>query len=139
MAVFNLEDEENGIKSLYDKIKSLPQKGEKIVTETLHNEGAVLIKGGIDRILPSSRRTWKGKKSAASSNNRAILKRANESGNLNVVVGTTSQYHYLYFPDDGSNTLRHEGGQHFMLRGAENATGKIINICQEKLIKAIEG
>lgn len=139
MAVFNIADKENGIEELYERIMKLPREGEKIITETLHNEGANLIKSGIDRLLPVSGKTWEGKKKAASDNNRAILKREHESGNLNVVVGTTYNYHYLYFPDDGSNTTNHVGNQHFMLKGAENQSSKIIDVCLEKLTRAIEG
>lgn len=132
---FKVEDD---LEELQIKISRLKKEGENIVNETLHNEGAVLIKDEIMRLLPRSGRTWKGKGKAAADAN-SVEKIKNETGNLNVVVGSTYKYHYLYFPDDGSNTLYHAGGLHFMKKAAENQTGSIINLCMERLTRAIEG
>lgn len=137
MAVFNLKDENDGLKELYDRIMRLPREGEAIITSTLHNEGAQCIKNEIDRLLPRSGRKWKGKKKPATSNKKAIMPREDESTNLNVVVGTTYNYHYLYFPDDGSNTKNHMGNQHFMIRGAENSADKVVDLCIRNLMKEI--
>lgn len=62
-----------------------------------------------------------------------------EQGNLYVVVKTKTPYNYLYFPDDGENTYRHNGNQEFMRRGAEEATEKIIDQCVSALVKEIGG
>ena len=62
-----------------------------------------------------------------------------EQGNLYVVVKTKTPYNYLYFPDDGENTYRHNGDQEFMRRGAEEATEKIIDQCVSALVKEIGG
>ena len=137
MAVFNLEDKDNGITELHQKLKMLPQTGEKIITDTLHNEGAEMIKKGIDALLPRSGRKRKSPR-PASSNPRAIMMRKDQSKNLNVVVGTTYSYHYLYFPDDGSNTRKHHGNQHFMLKGAESQSEKVLETCINNLMKEIE-
>lgn len=129
------ELEENLSTGLVEKLSKLPNEGEQIVNEVFHGEGAELIKEGIIDILPVSGRKWEGKKRAAKS--AKPFKSLNT--NLAVTVYTISSYGYLYFPDDGSNTKRHEGNQHFMIKGAENQSGKIIDICLDKLTKAIEG
>lgn len=48
-------------------------------------------------------------------------------------------YNYLYFPDDGENTYRHNGDQEFMRRGAEEATENIIDQCVSALVEEIGG
>lgn len=101
----------------------------RIVDDVLHTEGAQLISGEIMRLLPASNRTWKGKKPAA----RNAQPFTQEDGSMSVTVKTKSAYHYLYFPDDGTNTKRHRGEQYFMQRGAENTTDEIIDRCIAKL------
>lgn len=111
------------------------QDSEKIINEVLHESASEQIKQGIQKILPSSGRTWSGKK------NPAITSQpfTQENGNLSVTVKTKSAYHYLYFPDDGSNTKHHQGNQQFMLRGAESRQTQIVDETTEKLMEQIEG
>lgn len=108
---------------------------EQAINEVLHESGSELIKEGIQRILPSSGRNWSGKKSPASTSQPFTQK----NGNLSVTVKTNPAYHYLYFPDDGSNTKHHQGNQQFMLRGAQSRQTQIIDEITEKLIEQIEG
>lgn len=102
--------------------------GQKI-DEVLHGEGAREIDQKIMQLLPESGRHWKGKKAAA----RSAQPFTQEDGTLSVTIKTVSNYHYLYFPDDGSNTRKHAGNKQFMHTGAENASGKIIDLCIGKL------
>ena len=133
MAV-KFELEENLSTELMEIIGKLPNEGECIVNDVFHNEGTELIKEGITILLPVSGRKWKKKKRAA----KVAKPFKSINSNLAVTVFARSGYGYLYFPDDGSNTKKHEGNQHFMLKGAENQSGKIIDICLDKLKKAIE-
>lgn len=130
---FNLDD--SSVKELFDKISQLPERGEQIINEVLWNEGAEEIKTGITALLPVSGRKWKGKKRAAKVGKP--FKHIN--ANLEVTIKTTNSYGYLYFPDDGTNTKRHQGEQYFMLRGTENKASTIMTSCLKKLTKAIEG
>ena len=107
----------------------------RTVDDVLHNEGGKLIQDEIMRLLPESGRTWKGKRTAAKRAQPFTQK--NES--LAVTIKTKSPYHYLYFPDDGSNTKRHRGEQQFMYRGAENQTNRIMDLCINRLIEKWEG
>ena len=137
MARFELKQSDN-LKELESHISMLKEEGEKIVTNTLHNEGANEMIEGIRVLLPQSRRKWKTKKPAAKMSKVSIKKRKPpETENLKVTVGTTYNYHYLYFPDDGTNTKVHAGRQNFMEKGAESKQGKIIDICTKKLIEKI--
>jgi hypothetical protein len=54
-------------------------------------------------------------------------------------VHSAKKYQYLYFPDDGTNTTRHVGNQQFFRRGAEDASGEIVDACTEKLTKKLKG
>jgi hypothetical protein len=108
----------------------------KVVNEVLHNEGGKLIADEIMRLLPESHRTWKGKKAAAKQADPFVQ----ENGTLSVTIRTEPAYHYLYFPDDGSNTKNHNKQQyHFMQRGGENKQAEIINRCIARLTEEFEG
>ena len=107
----------------------------QIVDNVLHGAGAEEIKKEIRPLIHASGRTWSGKKASAASANPFTQ----ENGQLSVTVKSRGAYHYLYFPDDGSNTVRHVGNQQFMMRGAENASERIIDLCTEKLIEKLEG
>lgn len=124
----------------FEKILDVVEKfadgaeAEKIINEYLHEEGGKQIKEKIRSLLPVSGRTWNGKKAAASQTDP--LKP--EGGNLSVVVRTKYGYHYLYFPDDGSNTERHEGNQQFMFKGAEGVADEVVNGIIDKLVNRLE-
>lgn len=111
---------------------------ERTVNDVLHNEGGKLINDEIMRLLPESGRDWKGKRKAA----KRAKPFSQKNENLAVTVRTVSAYHYLYFPDDGTNTKHHVGykgrPREFMYKGAENQTGKIIDRCIERLINEWE-
>ena len=105
-----------------------------LIDEVLHGEGAELIKQRITPLLPASGRTWAKKGAAAS----AVMpgKFVQDNGTLSVTIAARGKYHYLYFPDDGSNTKRHAGNQQFMLRGAEDASSDVIDLCIGKLTES---
>lgn len=136
MAIAEFKQEDN-LQELQQMLSQLPNEGEKIITNIFHNEGAEEIEKGIRVLLPESGKKWKKKKIPAKKAKKSIGFRKDESGNLNVIVGTTYNYHYLYFPDDGENTESHNGNQQFMKKGAESKTGKIMDICIEQLTQKI--
>jgi hypothetical protein len=121
-----------------DKLQDAMQKYEGhagvVVDEVLHGEGAELIKQRIAPLIPSSGRTWAKKGAAAS----AVMpgKFAQDNGTLSVTIAARGKYHYLYFPDDGSNTKRHAGNQQFMMHGAEDASSDVIDLCIGKLTES---
>ncbi len=110
-------------------------EAEEIINEYLAGEGGDLISKKIHDLLPVSGRNWRGKKAAAKSTD-PFRKTA---GNLSVKVHTKSGYHYLYFPDDGSNTNHHYGNQQFMFDGASGASNEIANEVIERLVEKMEG
>lgn len=119
-----------------DKIENLFQsfgdKAYSIINETMHNSPAFEIAtDNIQPLLPSSGRHWKGKGAAAAST-QPFRKGPNEL--LTLIVRSKTKYNYLYFPDDGSNTVHHMGNQHFMQHGAENSLGAIADLCTANVI-----
>ncbi|MGN1156181.1 MAG: hypothetical protein ACI4TK_08395 [Agathobacter sp.] len=104
----------------------------RAIDAVFHNEAAEIIKEKIQPLIPESGRKWKGKKTAAA---RTQPFTQDTSEMLAVTVKSRPAYQYLYFPDDGSNTIHHAGNQQFMKRGAENATAKIIEICTGRLVE----
>ena len=132
MAVFRVDATE--FERLQNAIKNFPGDAEKTINEVLHDEGSQLIQDAIRNLMPVSGREWKGKKPAA----KSAKSLTDLKGNLFVEVRTTSNYHYLYFPDDGTNTRKHAGNQQFFLKGAETKQEDIIDLCINKLITAFE-
>ena len=133
MATFDLDVSQH--ERLQRAMQEYGNQAGRTVDDVLHNEGGKLIQEEIMRLLPESGRTWKGKRTAAKRAQPFTQK--NES--LAVTVKTKSPYHYLYFPDDGTNTKRHRGEQQFMYRGAENQTNRIMDLCINRLIEKWEG
>lgn len=109
-------------------------QAERAINEYLHGEGGKFIRDNIRKILPASGRTWAGKKPAASKMNPFVI----QKDNLGVIVSTKGGYHYLYFPDDGSNTNHHYGNQQFMFKGALNSENEVANEIADRLVKEMD-
>lgn len=104
------------------------ENGPAIITDYLASEGAEVIKKNIMPLIPVSDR----KKVHA-----AYSQPFTSSGErLAVNIHARGKWHYLYFPDDGSNTKKHVGDQQFMLRGAEASVNEIINSLEDRLVKS---
>ncbi len=105
---------------------------QRVINNVVHEEGAEEIKKEIARLLPASGRKWKGKGAPA----RSVMpaKFEQDEDLLAVTIAARGKYHYLYFPDDGSNTKRHAGNQEFMYRGADKAAPKVLELCLGRLI-----
>lgn len=111
------------------------REAEKIINDYLWGDAGDLIETEIHTLLPESGRIWQGK-AAAAKRAKPFLK---DTGmNLNVRIRTKNKYHYLYFPDDGSNTIRHVGNQQFMFDGANRKADEIGSTIVDRLVKKIE-
>ena len=104
---------------------------ERVINDVLHNEAGPIIYQHINPLIHSSGRTFRGHHASAKTSDWA---RYDTDDNLAVTVGTKSKYHYLYFADDGSNTINHVGDQQFFRRGAEDAAPDIFDRCLVSLI-----
>lgn len=111
------------------------KEAEQIINDYLIGEGGDILKQGIHDLLPVSGRTWAGKGAAAKSSDP--FKKKTET-NLSVVIHAPGRYHYLYFPDDGDDTVHHYGNQQFMFFGAENKAEEIGDNIVNKLLEGLE-
>ena len=134
MASFTLDYSE--VDSLAQAMQQYGEGALREINDVLHGEGGQKIKEAIQLLIPASGRTWSGKKAAASTAN-SLQQMNNET--LAVTIKSRTAYNYLYFPDDGSNTLHHAGGQHFFQSGAEDSSDQIIDMCIGKLTEALGG
>lgn len=132
MAKFELSYE--NIQKLETAMKQYQGNTEDAINEVLHNEAGTLFETEIKRLMPTSGRRWKGKNPPAKTSKSLRIER----GNLFVQVKNTSRYYYLYFPNDGTNTYNHIGGQFFFERGLENKETEVVNRCIEKLSESFE-
>ncbi len=129
MARYDFKADSKAFELLDDLLRKTEGNTEQAINEVLHGEAGRLINDEIITLLPVSRRTWRGKKTAA----KSAQPFRQEDENLSVTIRTKESYHYLYFPDDGTNTLRHAGEQYFMIAGAEQKQNDIIDRCITKI------
>lgn len=112
---------------MVEMVKGYRGNAEKTITDYLHGKGYEQLEGSIRRLMPVSDRNKEHAKDGRSLRDR-------EAGsNLSVTVGTTSKYHYLYFPDDGTKTMRHRGERFFFFQGAKDEEKNIIDGILEKM------
>lgn len=120
-----------------DHLEKYRGDSEKLINEYLAGTGYEKIRMHIRDLLPVSGRTWKRKKTAARTASPEAVFRPLAT-NLAVTTYTRTNYNYLYFPDDGSNTRRHAGNQQFMLGGAQAAGEEIVDDLCARLAAAFE-
>lgn len=132
---FRMDDTK--VESLTDLIKSYGDDARNAINDVLHGTGASGIEKEIMNIMPVSGRSFKGHSSSARSAMPGAFSQTD--GNLSITISAKGAYGYLYFPDDGSSTVKHAGNQHFMQHGSENATEKIIETVTQKLVNKFEG
>lgn len=124
------------LESLQQSISSYEGSAESAINEVLHDDAGPLINEEINPLINPSGRTFKGHSKSAKN---SPWPRYDTDKNLEITVGTKSKWHYLYFPDDGSNTRRHAGNQHFFERGAEKAAPKVVARCLDVLTQEWKG
>lgn len=136
MARFEMDT--NEVERLYNAIRNFPGNAEEAINDVFHNDAPPLVSDAIKRLIPTSGRTWRGKAPAAKMAKSSVTERKDERKNLAFAVGTTAKYHYLYFPDDGSNTRRHVGNQQFFQRGGEAKQSEIVDRCITRITENFE-
>ena len=114
-----------------DAIRRFPGDAEQVINETLHGFGADLISERIKNYMPIS-----DKKKGAHAADAKSLRHTDT--HLATTVRSVKKFQYLYFPDDGTNTKKHVGNQQFFRRGAEDASGEIVDTITEKLTQKFE-
>lgn len=128
MASFELDFDE--FETLHKTMEEYGSGAQRIINDVLHGEGGQKVKDQIHMLIPSSGRQWRGKRAPAASADS--LQQLNDEM-LAVTIKSKTAYNYLYFPDDGSNTIRHAGGQQFFQRGAEEAADTVVELCLGRL------
>lgn len=132
MARFEMDTTE--VERLFKAIQNFPGDAENAINEVFHGEAPEMVSEAIYLLMPMSGRTWNGKPTAA----RKAKSLTDETANLSFTVKTTGKYHYLYFPDDGSNTRNHVGNQQFFHRGGEMRQSEIVDRCITRITKNFE-
>jgi hypothetical protein len=132
MSVITLEEKD--FDRLAQAIASYGEHAEERISDVIHSSGDT-IRDRIDPLIHASGRTFKGHRSGARGTAWA---RYITGVPLEITVHTVPSRGYLYFPDDGTNTVRHAGDQQFMLRGAEAAAPEIITRALDALVEQFE-
>ena len=122
----------DGVEQLGERIKKYGAGAGQIVQEVYEDFAAKEIKSNILPLVHASGRVFKGHRQGAKGAGPEKVFRHSVNG-LNLIVRTNQKFGYLYFPDDGSNTKRHAGQQHFMDRGLQQTVPDIIERCMARL------
>lgn len=119
----------DSVDALYSAMKRYGAGASKKVTEYLHGKGYEVLSSSIQKAIPVSDDLSKhGKKQPKGhARNLQALGDRDKGSNLSVIIGTKSRWNYLYFPDDGSNTVHHAGNQQFFKAGVERKETEVIN------------
>lgn len=127
MIKFGLSAE--SMEKLATAIKAYGPDAEKKITEYLHGKGYDVLSSGVQNAIPVSDSLKKhGKKQPKShARDKQALKDKDKGTNLSVIIGSIPSRNYLYFPDDGSNTIHHAGNQQFFKAGVEKKEAEVIN------------
>lgn len=97
----------------------------QVVDEVLHGEGALKAKRSIPEFIRPSGRRWRGKAPSMARNPAMGERLSQDDAPMQVTIAARGRYGYLYFPNDGSSTRRHAGGQAFMERGVQAAAPEV--------------
>lgn len=122
-------------KELEARVRAFGDGAEDVVNGILHSEAGPLIYERINPLIHPSGRRFKGHTASAKSSKWPVYRTGE---NLAVTVAASAKFRYLYFPDDGGNTKRHAGNQHFMFRGARDAAPAVMERCVAALTREWE-
>lgn len=132
MSTLSLDD--GGFERLVESMQRFGEGAADVVSDVVHESGDEIYRE-IDPLIHPSGRTFRGHTSSARGSK---WQRYDTSEPMAITVSTVSSRHYLYFPDDGSNTKKHYGDQQFMLRGAEAAAPVILEKSERVLLAEFE-
>lgn len=119
------------IDRLQQAIQDYQGNTEETINDVLHNYAGDRAQEDIYRLMPVSDK----KKGKHAKHSKSL---SNVTGNLSVTVTAKGKWHYLYFPDDGTNTRNHIGNQQFFKRGGESAMDDIVERCVTRLTTDFE-
>ena len=127
MSVYEIKAQ--SIEKLQKSLKGYAETAENEINTYLHGSGYNLFSHSIENLIPVSDKKKKHAKYSNSLQDRLKSSRSRGGGfqNLSVTIGTKPKYDYLYFPDDGSNTVHHAGNQHFFDRGIEKKEDEAVD------------
>lgn len=122
----------DGVEHLSEAMGRFGAGAGQVIQEVYEEFAAKEIKENVLPLVHSSGRVFKGHRQGAKSAGTDKVFRHSVNG-LDLIVRTNAKFGYLYFPDDGSNTKRHAGNQHFMQRGLDQSVDSIVERCVARL------
>lgn len=127
MSVYEIKAQ--SIEKLQKSLNGYAETAENEINTYLHGSGYNLFSHSIENLIPVSDKKKKHAKYSNSLQDRLKSSRSRGGGfqNLSVTIGTKPKYDYLYFPNDGSNTVHHAGNQHFFDRGIEKKEDEAVD------------
>ena len=127
MSTYEIKTE--SLEKLWKGLNGFSSTAANEINTYLHGAGYTLFSKSIEDLIPVSDRKKKHAKYSNALQDRLKSSRSRGGGfeNLSVTIGSKTKYDYLYFPDDGSNTVHHAGNQHFFDRGIERKEDEAVD------------
>lgn len=130
MAVNHWQVDISNVERLVEKLKQIEDGSEKIINSVIHNEGIKMATDGIKPEIPTSKWKHKVRKKKHAKNFQSLT---SKKSNLAFTIRPQKRFEYLKYPDLGIGTSKKKQPQHFMKKGIQKATPKIINKLSDRL------
>ena len=109
-------------------LNNYPDEANEVVNDVLRKEAPYIFERKIKAFMPVS-----DKEKGTHAKHSKSIKSVNDI--LEVKMRTEREYGYLYFPDDGSTTVKHRGNKQFFFRGVSSEADTVSMIILNRLIK----
>lgn len=120
------------LEELEEKFKLIPDHTEELINDYLHQEAVEMTKLDIRQGMPISNVKKKKPHAKLSKSLR------HKTFNLGFEISPYPRFSYLVFPDQGLGTSYKKAPQHFMEKGLEISTEKILRELTERIDNKIK-
>lgn len=131
MAVNHWEIDFGNVDELIEKFKRVEGGAEGIINNVIHNDGIQMAIEHIQPDIPVSH--WKNKVRNKKHARNVQNPQSSKKNNLAFTIRPKPKYNYLKYPDLGIGTSKKNQPQHFMRKGLEKASPKIIEKLNDRI------
>ncbi|MGG3943371.1 hypothetical protein ABEV54_18250 [Peribacillus psychrosaccharolyticus] len=135
MAVNHWEVNFGDVEELVEKLKRIPGGSERVINDVLHKKGIAQSIEDIQPEIPISK--WKNRIRKKKHARNIKNPQASKKSNLAFTIRPKPKYNYLKYPDLGIGKSEKKAPIHFMRKGLQRATPKIMRELNERIDEEI--